>query len=183
MALLSIHKTGSLVAQTILFNTARWSVRDAVAWAHENGYKPNKITLEKNHCRLQIVPPNLFQPGTYKTLSLRPGVKLVAARLAGRVRRRSGPVPGRFPGLIHWHNAKVIQSVLIPRDSFTWVAALRWSRDHGFRTGHKIIAVPAAYYRLQVLPEKMFSGSLSVLPYQSGVKFMVGRLESYKVKK
>ena len=70
------------VVQSILFDSKMWSVRDAVQWLQENGFKATKIDETVNFYRFrQFSPKSLKDKGytEYRVKKLKNGIDFVLA--------------------------------------------------------------------------------------------------------
>jgi hypothetical protein len=67
--------------QTLIFDKAVFTRSEAVKWARSHGFKSNKVDTTKTSYRLRQRNPGDFQRGSFRTISLRRGVKAVIGRL------------------------------------------------------------------------------------------------------
>jgi len=66
--------------QSLLFCPLRFSRKQAKDWAKQHGFRTTSLDTEGNYTRLRQDDPEMFQPGTFRTIELRPGVKAVIGR-------------------------------------------------------------------------------------------------------
>lgn len=67
--------------QTLIFDKAVFSRSEAIKWARSHGFKSNKVDPTSSSYRLRQRNPGDFARGSFRTISLRRGVKAVIGTL------------------------------------------------------------------------------------------------------
>lgn len=72
----------TIKVQTLMFNRVFWTVPQARAWAKKHKFVVPKVDVTTNEIRIRQHCPKLFQPKTFRTITLMPkkDVKAVVAR-------------------------------------------------------------------------------------------------------
>jgi hypothetical protein len=65
--------------QSLLFDKRYFTAREARTWAAQNGFRAPATDATKNHYQLRQRDPRRFKKGTFRTITLTPGVQ---ARIA-----------------------------------------------------------------------------------------------------
>lgn len=75
-------KPSTTTVQTLIFDKEKFTVAQAKAWAKENGFRSDKVDEPEagKTIRLRQKSPSAFQPGSFRTISLKSGIKAVVGR-------------------------------------------------------------------------------------------------------
>lgn len=76
---MKIWKSKTTEVQTLLFPLGVWSRKDAASWAKRHGFRASKPDVTDNYIRLRQTDPVMFQPKSFRTISLKKGTKPVNA--------------------------------------------------------------------------------------------------------
>lgn len=66
--------------QSLLFCPLRFTRKQAKQWTKQHGIRATAIDTEGNLIRIRQDDPEMFQPGSFRTIELKPGVKAVIGR-------------------------------------------------------------------------------------------------------
>jgi phage gp29-like protein len=67
--------------QTVVFDKAKYSAEQATAWLQENGFKAAKKDETEESLRYRQREPGDFEDGSFRTITLKAGIKAVIGRL------------------------------------------------------------------------------------------------------
>lgn len=178
--------------QTLLFCPLRFSRKQAKQWAKQHGFKSSSIDTEGLMIRLRQDNPEMFQPGTFRTIELRPGVKAVIGRpwvaFAGNPHPRPDNDARELMKTIHedWklHKRKhAIYAVLAKAKGID-----KFSRSAASRKFKPLAVAAAKTYRRQhkikiklsqVFPSKSLEQTIGLLIAQFGEYWRKGQLDQY----
>lgn len=73
---MSLCPVGTQV-QTVFFVRPHWSLPEAHAWLRRYGFSVRKHDTTKASFRFRQRPPKAFRAGSFRTITLAPGVKAV----------------------------------------------------------------------------------------------------------
>lgn len=76
-------------AQTILFDRALFTPEEARRWAREHGLRSSDVDADKPKIRVRQADPKTFRKGSFRTKTVRPGVKFVFGEPVDAPRRRA----------------------------------------------------------------------------------------------
>jgi hypothetical protein len=82
--------------QTLLFDRHRFTPGGARTWAREAGFRAPASDVTAERVRVRQADPRRFVPGTFRTITIAPGVQAVIA--VPRTTARSSPKPKSKPG-------------------------------------------------------------------------------------
>jgi len=74
-----LNPRGASEVQSLVFSSTVFTKSQALAWALEHGYKADKADVKANTIRIRQADPELFQPDSFFTKALMPGVLMVGA--------------------------------------------------------------------------------------------------------
>lgn len=75
------RKRPSTTVQSLIFDSARFTIRQAKSWARGHGFKASAPDVTAKSVRLRQIEPDLFKRSSFRTITLTDGVKAVVGRL------------------------------------------------------------------------------------------------------
>lgn len=75
------RKRPSTTVQTLIFDSAQFTIRQAKSWARAHGFSWRVPDVTAKSVRLRQIEPDLFKRSSFRTITLTGGIKAVVGRL------------------------------------------------------------------------------------------------------